>query len=134
MKSKYIKVISFIIASPIFILSFFFGMISNNESIHLLNPYIDTEFAENYTPERFDLIKVGMTKIEVEKIIGNPYTTSYEINTSIITTCGYTQDGRLNRIANEKQIRGGDYAWYRSSIEFGEGDKVKKIDKGWSYD
>ncbi|MBL7790556.1 MAG: hypothetical protein JNL75_12070 [Chitinophagales bacterium] len=134
MKNKYIKIISILLSIPFFILSFILGIASNNESYHLLDPHIDTEFAKDYTPIKFDLIKIGMSKTEVENIIGQPNSIYFEPTISATKTFEYTQDGKLNKNAEQKQAKGGDYAWYRSTLEYNRENKVSKIDKGWSYD
>ncbi|HEX8545555.1 MAG TPA: hypothetical protein VF691_01260 [Cytophagaceae bacterium] len=42
------------------------------ESYNFIHPYVDTEFAEGYTPQKFDQITIGMDKEEVKMHIGNP--------------------------------------------------------------
>jgi hypothetical protein len=47
-----------------------FGEVALMEGYNIFDPYIDTEFAENYTPEKFDLINSTFTKEKVLSTIG----------------------------------------------------------------
>ena len=73
LKSKQIKqtlyVLTFLIFSYLIylIIPLFFV-----ESYFPLNPFIDTKFAENFDPKKFEKIEKGMNKNEVEKILGKP--------------------------------------------------------------
>ena len=102
------------------------------EGYNIFDPYIDTEFAENYTPKKFDLITVNFTKEEVINTVGKPlfiFTDTVSNQTEFI----YTNDGFLIQKSN-REYDINDYAWYRSSIYFDLNGKIIRIDKGWSYD
>ena len=57
MKRTFLKILSVLLVSILLILTFLIGKITLSEGKHLLDPYIDTYFAEDYTPEKFNLIK-----------------------------------------------------------------------------
>lgn len=95
------------------------------EGKHMVEPYIDTYFAENYSPEKFDQIELGMTKEEVIEIIGAPLWTGSGYFDSLTTNYHYTGDGKLSN---------DDFAWYRSTVGFDTTERVVYLDKGWSYD
>jgi len=111
---------------------FMFGGVSLMEGYNIFDPYIDTEFAENYTPNKFDLLNTDITKQEVLNTIGKPlfiFTDSLSNQTQF----NYTNDGFLRRNSN-REYDINDYAWYRSSVYFDGKGKITRIDKGWSYD
>ncbi len=119
MKAIILKIIS--IAGLMFLtyLSFNFGQLPLIEGKHLIQPYIDTRFAPNFTPEKFEKIKVGMTSDEVVEILGEPYTNSSE------NRWQYTGDG--------KHLKE-DFAWYNCSIEFDGNQNVLFKYELWSHD
>ena len=111
---------------------FMFGGFSLIEGYNIFEPYIDTEFAENYTPQKFDKITTNFTKEEVLKTVGQPlFINKDNLSNGIQYT--YTNDGYLKRKSN-KSYAISDFAWYRSYIYFDSTGKILKIDKGWSYD
>lgn len=98
------------------------------EGKNIFSPYIDTQFASQYSPEKFELVKIGQTVDEVGRMIGQPLQKNIDsINNR--AEYWYTMDGKLS--VNNKD---GDFAWYRSIIHFDEKKKVVSIDKGWSFD
>lgn len=109
-------------------MTFLIGGALTVESKNIFFPYIDTQFASQYSPEKFELIKIGQTLEEVEKIIGQPLQKNIDSKNGRAEYL-YTNDGKLLSIK-----KSGDFAWYRSIIYFDEQDKVINIDKGWSYD
>jgi outer membrane protein assembly factor BamE (lipoprotein component of BamABCDE complex) len=119
----------------LFAFTFFLGWIALNENIHPIDPYIDTCFAPDYSPEKFNDIKIGMTLDEVELIIGKPLYSYYVYDDSTKINYDYTCDGKLLSKAQQKGKRNYyDCAWYRSSIIIDMHNIVIEIDKGWSYD
>lgn len=102
------------------------------EGYNIFNPYIDTEFGENYSPEKFDKILPNFTKEEVLKTLGQPLFIHKDTLTNE-TQFTYTNDGYLKRRTN-RSYDIGDFAWYRSDVYFDSTGKIIKIDKGWSYD
>lgn len=129
MKHLY-KILSLIIIAPILSLVFIIGAGSLIEGYNVFSPYIDTEFAENYTPEKFDLIQMDLNKEEVLKILGEPLKKNTWKNETVFY---YTLDAFLSRGSDYKYLIR-DFAWYRSVIYFNKQGKITRIDKGWSYD
>ena len=110
------------------IITFFMGAGLTIEGMNIFSPYIDTEFAPEYTPEKFELIKPGQSVKEVEALLGLPLSKDID-SADHQTDYFYTNDGKLYQ--NKKE---GDFAWYRSAIYFNNQGKVADIDKGWSFD
>ncbi len=129
MKHLY-KILSLIIIAPILSLVFIVGAGSLIEGYNVFSPYIDTEFAENYTPEKFDLIQMDLNEKEVLKILGEPLKKNTWKNETVFY---YTLDAFLSRSSDCKYLIR-DFAWYRSVIYFNKQGKITRIDKGWSYD
>jgi len=117
---------------PTILILFLLGGISLMEGYNIFNPYIDTEFGENYSPEKFDKILPNFTKEEVLKTVGQPLFIHKDTLTNEIQFT-YTNDGYLKRRTN-RSYDNGDFAWYRSDVYFDSTGKIIKIDKGWSYD
>ncbi len=115
--------------------SFLMGLVQLVEGKHLLKPYLDTHFAENYTPEKFESIEPGMTEEEVVSIIGKPLYRGKYYADSTLTNYYYTGDGKLlSRSSDNGQHGYDDLAWYRSTVTFSPKNIVVDIDKGWSHD
>ncbi len=74
-------------------------------------PYIDTIFAKNFTFEKFDSVKMGMSKEEVLEIMEEPMLKSNPGN----ECWWYSGDGKLWPYV--------DFSWYQYLICFKE-DKV----------
>lgn len=135
MKKRFLKIISVFIIIPIITLSFLFGEIIVGESKHLFKPYIDTFFADNYTPEKFNQIQIGWRLDEVKTLIGEPIYIDTNYNDKTKLDYNYTGDGKLiSETNNQKRSRYYDFAWYRSSVTIDTNNIVVSIDKGWSYD
>jgi hypothetical protein len=126
------KILTLALLLPTLYFVFMFGGLSLMEGYNIFDPYIDTEFAENYTPAKFDAINNNFTKEEVLKTIGKPLFV-HKDTLSNQTEFTYTNDGFLYRKSN-KVYDINDFAWYRSSIQFDSKGKITRIDKGWSYD
>lgn len=107
------------------ILGGFFYLITEN--YFPVYPHIDTYFAEGYTDEAFAQVEIGMTKAEVEALLGAPlhmYSYDYGSEYDIDTTWEYTQDGAALI---------GDFAWdYR--VIFFNNDLVVQKEQTWVYD
>lgn len=98
------------------------------EGKNIFSPYIDTQFASQYSPEKYELVKIGQTVEEVENIIGQSLKKNIDsINRRV--EYWYTMDGKL--LQDKKE---GDFAWYISIVTFDSKGKVILIDKGWAYD
>lgn len=126
------RILTMILLVPTVFVLFMLGGISLMEGYNIFEPYIDTEFGENYTPEKFDLITKEFTKEEVIKTVGQPLFT-YKDTLTNETQLTYTNDGFLKRKSN-RNYDISDFAWYRSSVYFNSTGKIVRIDKGWSYD
>ena len=101
----------------------------------MLKPYIDTEFAKDYSPEKFDKIKIGMTIDEAIKIIGEPLHKGQGYSDTLNTNYYYTGDGKLLHSKKDNgHIVYEDFAWYRSTLDVDSNNKIIGIDKGWSHD
>lgn len=74
-------------------------------------PEIDTVFTKKFSWNKFNKVKVGMSKYEVRNILGEPY----EIFNFGYECWRYSQDGRVYPYA--------DFSWFSVSICF-EGDLV----------
>ena len=129
-----LKIISSIGLLGVLVISFFLGTAPLIEGKHLVKPYIDTHFAEDYSPEKFDLIELGMTKIEVIRIIGEPLYTGSGYSDSLVTNYHYTGDGKLLSKRKSGEQNYDDFAWYRSVVGFDTSETAVYLDKGWSYD
>lgn len=128
-----IQILTSLTLAAVLFFSFIIGGAPLMEGKHPINPYIDTYFAENYSPEKFDLIKLGMKRIQVVKLIGKPLHIGSGYYDSIPINYHYTGDGKLHK-TNDTYKPGYDFAWYRSTIGFNDTGLVVYIDKGWSYD
>ncbi len=115
-----------------FYLNFEVAQAQLGEGYNVFAPYIDTEFAQDYTPAKFDLVKDDFTLNQVKALLGEPLF-SFEDDSDCSLTLIYTNDGYLRRKGN-REYRINDFAWYRSTIYFDSAGKMKRIDKGWSFD
>jgi hypothetical protein len=131
MKTVY-KISAVILLIPTVCILFILGRISLIEGYNVFEPYIDTEFGENYTPEKFGLINKEFTEEEVLKTVGKPLFIHRDTLTGEIELT-YTNDGFLRRKSN-RNYDIGDFAWYHSSIHFDSVGRITRIEKGWSYD
>jgi hypothetical protein len=130
-KSQLIKTVSMIPAIFLIVLCFLFGAVSLGEGYNVFNPYADTEFAKDYTPEKFKQISVGMTRNEVRNIIGDPMS-SWSDTTKNMFMDTYTRDGYLLRKGGFSLVS--DQAWYGSSVEYNKDSIAVKVYAGWYYD
>ncbi|UQB68299.1 hypothetical protein [Epilithonimonas zeae] len=126
------KVLYKILASVLLFFSvamtFVMGGALTIEGKNIFSPYIDTQFAPQYLPEKFELIKAEQTIKDVEKILGQPLRKNVD-STNHRTEYWYTMDGKLS--VNNKD---GDFAWYTSVVYFNDKGKVVEVGKGWGYD
>ena len=128
-----LKILSIIGIGFLMCLSFILGQIQLIEGKHIIYPYLDTKFADDYTPEKFDKIKIGMSIKEVKEIIGEPFHVAKGYKDSINLNLHYTGDGKLSSKLKLTD-KYSDLAWYYSSLEINEEKKVIGIKKGWAYD
>jgi outer membrane protein assembly factor BamE (lipoprotein component of BamABCDE complex) len=132
---RILKILSGIGLAFLIAIIFIFGQIPLVEGKHFFKPYIDTQFAKDYSPEKFELIKIGMTEDSVINIIGQPLYKGNGYKDELNTNFHYTGDGKLLSSTKDDGQNGyDDYAWYRSSVEFNSENIVVSTNKGWSYD
>ncbi len=127
------KSISLGLGSFLVTLLFLAGGFSLSEGYNMLNPYADTEFAKDYTPEKFIRVKEGMKMSEIEKITGEPLNSSYDTARGLIYH-SFTRDGWIRRQPGFSLSLCGDLAWYGSSVEYGRDSVALKVYSGWYYD
>lgn len=135
MKKTTHKILSTIVVIPLIGLVFIFGQIPLMEGYNVFAPYIDTEFAEDYSPELFDEITSDLSMKDVISIVGEPLFIHQDtINGQIEIKYIYTNDGCFGRNEKSNRFTIGDFAWYRSVITFNKQGEITHIDKGWCYD
>ncbi|MBF9140144.1 hypothetical protein [Hymenobacter properus] len=68
-----------------FLALFGLGMGLTSESYNIFAPYIDTQFAQDYSPDKFEQVTIGMSEDNVRQLVGlplfeniNPYKTEAE--------------------------------------------------------
>lgn len=101
------------------------------------DPYIDTWFAPGYRPELEKDIRVGMTRKEVEAILGEPLGTTLpnQFQPGLFGAC-YTGDGGHERrlgIQHRDRLHK-DFAWHYFTVMYDSTDVVRDIYSGWGYD
>ena len=139
MGMKILKILLKIISTGVILfllwLTYVVGNLTLSEGKHLIKPYIDTYFAPDYSPEKFDKIKTGMTLNEVKSIIGEPFYIHPGYVDSTEIWYEYTGDGVLsNKMLEQGKRYYYDCAWYHSAVVFDINNIVVEIYKGWSYD
>lgn len=135
MKISILKIISTFFIAFLVAITFFLGRVPLIEGKHLLDPYIDTQFAKNYSPEKFATITVGMSITEVIVIVGEPLYKEHSYTDTLLTNYCYTNDGKLLHSTSFQSLNSyNDFAWYRSTLQIDRTNRVISIDKGWSYD
>lgn len=132
---KILKVLSAIVIMFLLVAVFSMSWFASAERKHLIDPYIDTEFAPDYTPEKFEQIEMGMTINEVKSIIGNPLSSSHIADDSVKIKYDYTNDGKLlHKMQEQGKRHYYDCAWYYSSVVVDTNNRVVEINKVWCYD
>ncbi|GAA4370053.1 hypothetical protein GCM10023185_44270 [Hymenobacter saemangeumensis] len=125
-----------LVASVVLFLMFCLGVLLAGESYNPFDPYADTEFASDYTPEKFRAVKVGMTLGQVREIVGEPLFSFRDSTSGLLLSIEYhyTNDGYLRRRTDKSFVLVSDLAWYRSGVTFNADSIVCQVDSGWSYD
>lgn len=122
MIKKILKMFSVLGLSFLTVALFLIGQFPLIEGKYFLDKYIDTRFAKDYKPEKFEQVKVGMEIDDVFNLVGQPlYTYNFGSNTKY----QYTGDGKLGN--------DGDFAWYLSTVEVNFENIVVNIEKNWLY-
>lgn len=133
MQTKFIKTLLISGISSLSILMFLSGAFLLNEGYNIFDPYADTQMSKDYSPEKFDNIKPGMSRTEIRKIIGLPLI-SHSDSVKNTFTDQYTNDGLLLHREAGWYPFARDLAWYGSSIEYNRDSIALKIYKDWYYD
>jgi hypothetical protein len=113
------------------------GAISTVEGYIWFDPYIDTWFAQGYRPELGMDIRVGMTRKQVEAIIGEPLGTTLPNRFQPgLFGAYYTNDGGHDRRLGiqHRDRRHRDFAWHYFTVMYDSMDVVHDIYSGWGYD
>jgi hypothetical protein len=129
--SHSIKAFSIIAGIFIIALSFLLGGVTLGESYNFINPYADTEFAKDYSPEKFKNIRPGMHLQEVISITGEPLSSDFDTTRGLLYH-SYTRDGYLLRKNSFSLCK--DLAWYGSSVEYNKDSIAVIVYSGWYYD
>lgn len=120
----FIPILLFLIAIIYFTIPVFFA-----ESYFPLYPHIDTRFANGFEIENFEKINIGMSKTEVENLIGKPLLFSQKMTSSLQpeNSCisVYTSDGKSNW---------SDFAWESFDIYFDNKNVVIGKSRRWWKD
>ncbi|HIK04176.1 MAG TPA: hypothetical protein IGS40_05605 [Trichormus sp. M33_DOE_039] len=90
------------------------------ESEFIFNPLIDTKLPPDFTLQKFDRIKLGMTKADVLKILPAPMYSSDDES-----SWRYGEDGAAPF---------GDFAWFEFTIHFDPQGKVMKTQRQKFHD
>lgn len=128
----FFRILSIIIISGVIWINFVFGAVNLVEGYNLFSPYIDTEFAPNFTIEKSKNIKIGQTKNEVIKLVGNPLYISKSYYGDLMFS--YTSDGFFHKKKSHGSSSICDFAWFGYDVVFDKENNVKEIQLGWRYD
>lgn len=130
---KYIfKIISIAIIVAVIFINYLFAGVSLMEGYNIFSPYIDTEFAPNFTIEKSKKIRIGQSKDEVIKTLGKPLYAGKSYYGYL--TYSYTSDGFLHKTKGHGSSSICDFAWYGFDVVFNNQNKVTEIVNGWRYD
>ena len=121
-----------------FLFILFFGVILfGAESYYFLDPYVDTIMSENFSPESFDNVEVGMSENDVHKLIGKPLSVQSDTlpDKAVNKILFYSGDGKIRKENIEMPwYAATDYAWHSFSIRLNGRGKVISKGEGWVYD
>lgn len=93
--------------------------------------YIDTIFATNFTPEKFEQVQVGMSSTEIAALLGEPLAhDAFGIhdpnNDNVIIAPNDPRVGDCYRYSSDGKLNGqGDASWYSFLVCF-KNDKVSE--------
>ncbi|NOS84133.1 MAG: hypothetical protein HOP31_03235 [Ignavibacteria bacterium] len=127
------KSLSLIFGVFLLFLIFIMGGFILGEGYNMFNPYADTEFAKDYSPEKFKMVQAGMTMKEIKMITGEPLNSVYD-TAKVMIYHSYTRDGYIRRNPDVNFALTGDLAWYGSSAEYDKDSIAVKVYAGWHYD
>jgi hypothetical protein len=102
------------------------------EGYYRPNPWIDTQTSSEYSEEKFNQIKIGMTKAEVIDILDKPWSvdwkkggTKWNTKDSLDKVWNFTGDGKFDK---------GDFAWIGRALYFTDSGEVVEIYRNVHYD
>ncbi len=98
------------------------------EQYFIFNPRIDTKFAPTFNENKFQLIDRGMSRFEVEKLLGPPLTIDtlkYFYPNQSVYALNYSQDGACSW---------GDFAWLDVFVLFDKDWKVSLYGQAYRND
>ena len=100
------------------------------EQKNFLFPYIDTHFAKNFSIEKWDVVRVGMSKDTVLKILGSP------LLESTIPLTSYRPNGTALEMhySGDGAWKYADYAWKSFDLFFDDTNRLIAKSSEWSYD
>lgn len=110
------------VKNALLIMFFATAIVANLEIYVPIVPYIDTKFAQGFTLQQYKIISKGMTRSEVESLIGSGFPTHYSMLTDTANnekTCVlYSQD---------KEIFIYDFAWVGLNVCYDNNNQVTRI-------
>ncbi|MEO9532336.1 MAG: hypothetical protein ABJG68_08605 [Crocinitomicaceae bacterium] len=130
-----IRIVRKLIWSLLFFISilglwiFFFGP----EQYFVFDPYIDTEWNDQFSPAKFEIIESEMDTVEIFQRIGTPLYQEKDFNDSTSINLYYSMDGKLSKTMVPWYMSQ-DYAWCNFSIKINAEGKVESKSNGWCYD
>ena len=103
----------------LFLTSFIVLMPLNLEKYFNLYPYISTGYSSGFSRENFQKIKAGMSKNEVEQLVGTGFKDSFshmpQEGEKTCTLYSFDRDSPLT-----------DFAWIGTSVCYDSGEKVTR--------
>lgn len=135
MKRTLNKIISSVLILPLVWMVLLSGSVPLMEGYNFITPFLDTEFAEDYSPIVFDKITKDQNLEVVTQLLGEPLYISHDtVDGEIQIGHSYTSDGFFESKGKFKGYSIEDFAWYRSIIIFNSKGEILGINKGWTYD
>lgn len=130
MRRLIIKLLSIVSSITVLLITFELGSALIGECRLFYDQYLDTEFAKEFTFEKFEQIKTGMSKDEVIELIGTPLRISNYNETELM----YTQDGYFYKSGRTPLNGHLDFAWLRIGVKLDSTNHVIKTSQVWYYD
>ncbi|MBP5993715.1 MAG: hypothetical protein KA731_02285 [Candidatus Moranbacteria bacterium] len=122
LQGKMLQIVGILLLLPVL-------WLSSMESKFLFYPLIDTAHSEKFTLKKFKSINPGMTRSEVEYLIGKPHPNAGGYFAGM-NGCE-SQTGDNGSLA---QSFGLDFAWLDSAVCYDENDRVTEIKMGYVPD
>lgn len=106
---------------------YFFGP----DQYYIFDPYVDTQWNDKFSPEKFDLIEARHDSTLVLEFLGQPL--YREVTYDSLTKFTFTQDGKLMDKETPWYMSSG-YAWCEFGLTIDSTGHVHSKGKGWRYD